>query len=111
MATVMRWVIAGIGAALVVTGLIVVAAGQPGAGLWTILLGGSAIVAVSLERTRYRSAAAERGAGDHGPGGGETSRPQPPFHPTDEIFIDPTSGHRLRVYLDAATGERRYFAE
>jgi hypothetical protein len=25
--------------------------------------------------------------------------------------VDPTSGHRLRVYLDPATGERRYFAE
>jgi hypothetical protein len=111
MSTVMRWVIAVIGAGLVLTGLIVLAAGEPGPGLWSIVVGGVAIVAVTLERTRYRSAAAERGAQDHGPGGGETSRPEAPFRPTDEIFIDPTSGHRLRVYLDASTGERRYFAE
>ena len=39
------------------------------------------------------------------------TRPEAPFRATGEVFVDPTSGHRLRVYLDAATGERRYFAE
>jgi hypothetical protein len=34
-----------------------------------------------------------------------------PFRPTDEQFVDPTSGERLRVYIDPATGERRYHAE
>ena len=37
--------------------------------------------------------------------------PEAPFRPTDELFMDPTSGQRLRVYLNPATGERRYFAE
>jgi hypothetical protein len=37
--------------------------------------------------------------------------PAAPFRPTDELFIDPTSGARLRVYLDPTTGERRYYAE
>jgi hypothetical protein len=37
--------------------------------------------------------------------------PVAPFRPTDELFVDPTSGQRLRVYLDPATGERRYYAE
>ena len=68
-------------------------------------------MAVVLERSRYRSEAAERSDAAPGPGGGEPSVPQPPFRPTDEVFVDPTSGHRLRVYLNPATGERRYHAE
>jgi hypothetical protein len=30
---------------------------------------------------------------------------------TSEVFIDPTSGHRMRVVVDPASGERRYVAE
>ena len=30
---------------------------------------------------------------------------------TSVRFIDPTSGHRMRVWLDPASGERRYRAE
>jgi hypothetical protein len=37
--------------------------------------------------------------------------PVAPFRATDELFVDPTSGQRLRVYLNPATGERRYYAE
>jgi hypothetical protein len=80
-------------------------------GLWPAFLGGVAIVAVTLERSRYRSQAAERSSGDPGPGGGEPSAPTAPFQATDELFVDPTSGKRLRVYLNPATGERRYHAE
>jgi hypothetical protein len=69
------------------------------------------LVAVVLERARYRSEAAERSSAAPGPGGGEPSMPVAPFRPTDEVFVDPTSGQRLRVYLDPATGERRYHAE
>jgi hypothetical protein len=28
--------------------------------------------------------------------------------PTDEIFIDPASGRRMRVWYDAKTGQRDY---
>ena len=73
--------------------------------------GAVVLVAVVLERARYRSEAAEVASGPAGPGGGESTMPVAPFRPTDELFIDPTSGHRLRVYLNPATGERRYFAE
>lgn len=31
--------------------------------------------------------------------------------PTDEVFIDPGSGKRMRVWYDAATGEREYRPE
>ncbi len=48
-----------------------------------------------------------------GPGGGEPldAAMEPRFTSTDEVFVDPTSGHRMRVFLDPGTGERRYRAE
>jgi hypothetical protein len=99
-----------VGALMLVLGLGAVMAGYF-EGLWPAFLGGVAIVAVTLERARYRSEAAERTSGDPGPGGGEPSVPIAPFEATDELFVDPTSGKRLRVYLNPATGERRYHAE
>ncbi|WEK54466.1 MAG: hypothetical protein P0Y55_18340 [Candidatus Cohnella colombiensis] len=30
------------------------------------------------------------------------------FHPTDEIFIDPTTNIKQRVWFNPHTGERRY---
>ena len=58
---------------------------------------------------------AERTAGRAaGPGGGEPAGTSaraalPPRR--DEVFVDPTTGVRMRVWLDPATGERRYVAE
>ena len=95
---------------LMVGGLFGAIAGWPD-GLWAAVTGGVVLVAILFERGRYRSEASERSAGEPGPGGGEPNRPAAPFRPTDELFVDPTSGQRLRVYLDPATGERRYFAE
>lgn len=66
-----------------------------------------------LERQRYRSEAAEKARQSAGPGGGET-REEPleaRFRPTAEVFVDPTTGHRMRVLVDPRTGERRYVAE
>jgi hypothetical protein len=111
MAMTFRFVVGLLGALMILGGFVALAVGAWPGGLWAILVGGVAIVAVVLERSRYRSGAAERHAADPGPGGGEPARPGPPFRPTEEVFVDPTSGHRLRVYLDPATGERRYFAE
>ena len=111
MAEVMRIVIGVIGALMVLGGVAGIVAGQPAAGVWAIVLGCVAIAAVALERSRYRSEATERSAGDPGPGGGEPSKPAAPFRPTEELFIDPTSGKRLRVYLNSATGERRYYVD
>ena len=36
---------------------------------------------------------------------------EPRFRPTDEVFIDPTSGRKMRVWLDPRSGERRYRAD
>ena len=107
----MRFAVGVLGALMILGGLVAVAIGAWPGGMWSILIGGLAIGAVLVERSRYRSAAAEHGAGAPGPGGGEPMMPVAPFRPTDEIFVDPTSGHRLRVYLNPATGERRYFTE
>jgi len=106
-----RVVVGILGALLVLGGLVGLMAGAWADGLWAAVTGGVILVAVVLERARYRPEAAERLAGPAGPGGGEATMPVAPFRPTDEVFIDPTSGHRLRVYLNPATGERRYFAE
>ena len=106
-----RVVVGVLGALLMLGGLVGVMAGAWAEGLWAAVAGAVVLVAVVLERARYRSEAAERSAGPSGPGGGEASMPVAPFRPTDEIFIDPTTGHRLRVYLDPTSGERRYHAE
>ena len=71
------------------------------------------VVAVAIERQRYRSDTAERSNGAAGPGGGEPAgeRLDGRFKPTAEVFIDPTSGRQMRVVVDPSTGERRYVAE
>ena len=48
-----------------------------------------------------------------GPGGGESldTPMEPRFRRTDELFEDPSSRRTMRVWLDPATGERRYRAE
>jgi hypothetical protein len=111
MASAVRVVMGVVGVVLMIAGLVVVGAGVWPAGVWSIFAGAVLLVAVAFERSRYRSQAAERGAGDPGPGGGEPTMPVAPFQPTGELFVDPTSGRQLRVYLNPATGERRYFAE
>lgn len=99
------------GVLLMVGGVIGVASGAWAEGSWAVLAGAVVVVAVVFERSRYRSEAAERERGALGPGGGERTMPVAPFRPTGEVFLDPTSGHQLRVYINPATGERRYFAE
>jgi hypothetical protein len=106
-----RVLIVAVACLLMLGGLIAIAAAQVPGGLWALALGAAGILAVTFERTRYRSQAAERGAASPGPGGGERELPGAPFRPTDERFLDPTTGRSMRVYVDPATGERRYHAE
>jgi hypothetical protein len=42
---------------------------------------------------------------------GESSLPADGWQRTDEVFVDPTTGRRMRVWLDPAGGARRYVAE
>ena len=113
MLSTVRMAIGVLGALMMLGGIVAFAGGAPAQGLWAMAIGVMAILAVTFERARYRSEAAERSSepSDAGPGGGEPSVPVAPFRPTDEVFVDPTSGHHLRVYINPATGERRYHAE
>ena len=101
-----------LGVALIFGGLIAVGLGAAGSGLWATIVGLVLIIAAIIERSRYRSDDADRTAEPPGPGGGEPPGTQldPRFTPTDEIFEDPTSGRHMRVWLDRASGERRYVA-
>jgi len=81
------------------------------AAAWMIISGAVLLIAVVIEVSRYRSASAELNRDAPGPGGGEVRPPDARFQRTDEVFVDPTSNRRMRVYLDASTGERRYVAE
>lgn len=82
-------------------------------GLQVFGFGAFLVVAVAIERARYRSNAAEKTNAAPGPGGGEPADGplDPRFRMTNEVFIDPTSGHRMRVLVDPTSGERRYVAE
>ncbi|MDQ6683117.1 MAG: hypothetical protein M3Y88_07595 [Chloroflexota bacterium] len=113
MATIVRVVVGAVGALTMLGGLAALATGWtglPGAA-WAILSGGVMVVAVTLERTRYRSQAAEVDSAPSGPGGGETGETvDPRFQVTSERFVDPTSHRLMEVLIDPRTGERRYRA-
>ena len=110
MFAILRALVAVISVLLLVGGLVVIVAGGAAApsGLWLIILGAAGLIAVAFERTRYRSEAAERGGDAPGSAGIEDGPPDPRFRSTDERFVDPTTRQRLRVWVDPATGERRY---
>jgi hypothetical protein len=107
-----RLLVLGLGLVLTVVGLSLIGQ-QLGEGLYPLVIGLALIVAAVIERMRYRSDDAERSAAAPGPGGGEPvgTSLDPRFRPTDERFVDPTTGVRMRVWLDPVAGERRYMAE
>ena len=109
-----RGLIGGLGVVLIVVGLVVAAAGPGGnvvSSLFLILPGVILVVAALIERLRYRSLSSDGLGETHGPGGGELEPPEPRFRPTDERFVDPSTGAQMRVFVDPRTGERRYLAE
>ena len=110
---VIRVILGGVGLALLLGGI---ALGLGGGGLWLpvawmIFNGAILVIVVVIEVSRYRSQTAEFDHLPAGPGGGETTPIEPRFRRTDEVFVDPTTKQGMRVYMDAATGERRYLAE
>ena len=107
-----RLFVFGLGLVSTILGISLIGAQQP-AGLYPLFLGLALIVAAVIERVRYRSSEAESGADRPGPGGGEPAgtRLEERFRPTEERFEDPTTGVRMRVWLDPVAGERRYVAE
>ena len=110
MFTTLRLVV-GIGAALLLaSGVGVIVFGGPVrlSGLWLVAMGAIALVAVTLERTRYRSEEAEQRGDDPGVAGIDDDELDPRFRPTDERFVDPTTRRAVRVWVDQSSGERRY---
>jgi predicted lipid-binding transport protein (Tim44 family) len=115
-ASIVRVVLGVIGAGLLIGGLALAFLGGGFAGaflgaFWMIASGSVLLIAVLVEVSRYRSQSAEASHSSPGPGGGEDMPPAAPFQRTEEVFVDPTSQRRMRVYQDPRTGERRYFAE
>src|SRR5689334_4764890 len=111
-----RTIVLVIAALMIVGGFAAIAAGGPAMGVfgfWNVAIGLVLLVAVFLERRRYRSEHGDRLGEPPGVGGGEPHGTvlEARFQPTEETFQDPTSGHQMRVWLDAATGERRYLHE
>jgi len=106
-----RLLAAGLGVLMLIGGLI--AAPFAGfAGVWSTVIGAAILIALAIERNRYRSEAADRAFDPYGPGGGEPAGSlESRFEPTDERFVDPTTRRHMRVYLDRRSGERRYVAE
>ena len=108
-------VLVGIVAVLMLIGglaLIATGVGAGVSGLWLTVVGAVLLVALAIERNRYRSEATEHGSEPIGPGGGEPAGPlEPRFQRTEETFVDPTTGHRMQVFVDPRTGERRYVAQ
>ncbi len=113
--TIARGLLGGLGVVLMLGGIGAAALGGGEADLWSALFlfvpGALLLAAAILERLRYRSLAAETSGDGHGPGGGEHAAPEPRFRPTEERFVDPTTRVPMRVYVDPATGERRYVPE
>jgi hypothetical protein len=111
-----RLIVLVTGALMAIGGLLLIllpSFGGTVTGIYLVLIGAAFIVGALVERMRYRSDAVDRSSHPVGPGGGEPldATLEPRFSSTDEVFVDPTSGHRMRVYLDTRTGERRYRAE
>jgi hypothetical protein len=112
--TTTRLIVGVVATLMLVGGLALIGVGSESAisGLWLTVTGAVVLVAVAIERNRYRSEATERGMEPVGPGGGEPNGElDPRFRRTTESFVDPTSGHEMRVYVDPRTGDRRYVAE
>lgn len=109
-------VVVGVGVVMLALGGLF-AIGVPDARPAAIWLIASALVlgaALAWERGRYRSDGAPEGRRtlSEGSGGVPEAGPLPPrFRSTDEVFADPTTGRRMRVWLDDRTGDRRYREE
>ena len=110
LSTLLRGALGIAGTLAFLLGLLVIAAGGAGAGVWLLVVGVVLILVALYEQTRYRSIAEPSAAG--GPSSPAPATPLPGrYQRTDEVFDDPTTGERMRVWFDPTTGERRYVAE
>ena len=90
-------------------GLLVIASGETAAGAWLVVISIVPILVALYEQTRYRSVAEPSPA--QGVAGPAPAALPGRYQRTDEVFDDPTTGERMRVWFDPSTGERRYVGE
>lgn len=95
----LRLLIGAVGALLLALGLVLAASGglMVWPGIQLMILGSLGVVIALFEQLRY------------GPGRDAPHRPE--LRPTEERFIDPTTGQRMRVWIDPKSGERSYLPE
>ena len=87
-----------VGGVMLLVGLALLAGGGvlTWPGIQLVVVGALGLLIAFFERLRY-------GVGQR-PGGGT-------LRPTEERFIDPTTGKRTRVWIDSASGERTYLPD
>jgi hypothetical protein len=99
--------------------LAVIAAGEPVGAAWLLIASAALLLIALYEQARYRGHTEEGGGAPPpsvpGWAGPQTGTAPAPgigrYQRTDEVFVDPTTGQRLRVWFDPVTGERRYLPE
>jgi hypothetical protein len=96
---VVRLLVAVVAVLMLLGGLAAMIGGFRLEGLYVAGLGAAGLVIVLLEQRRYRAAADGREVAADG------------HRPTDEVFVDPTTGQRTRVWIDPRSGERSYRPE
>ncbi|MBE7219355.1 MAG: hypothetical protein INR64_12850 [Caulobacteraceae bacterium] len=89
----LRAVVLAVAAALFVLSLVALVVGGPGA-LGLVIGAGVLLAGTLFERVRYKHLAA--------------TPPEGRFRPTPERFIDTETGAPVTVWVDPATGERKY---
>lgn len=94
----LRPVIGAVAVLFMLSGLTGIAVGgtSAAAGWWMLVVGAALLLGTLLERPRY-------GADRAAPPPGDTT-----LRPTDEVFVDPTTGQRTRVWIDPTSGARDY---
>jgi hypothetical protein len=113
--TIIRAILGVVGALLFAGGLAIAFAGEGPdtfiAAAFLLVIGGVMVLVALLEVSRYRSEAVDAARLPSPPAGGEPTQPEARFRRTDEVFVDPTTRSRMRVYADPRTGERRYVVD
>lgn len=100
-----------------VLALAVIVAGEPVGAAWLLIVSAALLLIALYEQARYHghgegAAAPAPGAPSWAPPGAAVGDAGPGrYQRTDEVFEDPTTGRRLRVWFDPVTGERRYLPE
>ncbi len=100
-----------------VLALAVIVAGEPVGAAWLLIVSAALLLVALYEQARYHGHG--DGAAQPPPGSPSWGQPGAPaagagpgrYQRTDEVFEDPTTGRRLRVWFDPVTGERRYLPE